>query len=106
MQELVRRHKAMTAEQKFVEPGHQESGFRGFCVFSGFLDRKKGLPYQALLDSTQAASTLLLGILYPYPKHTHIAAKGMPTLCQGYAKGMPRVCEKLLFPIEPFCRLA
>jgi len=54
------------------------------------------LPYQALLDSTQAASTLLLGILYPYPKHTHIAAKGMPTLCQGYAKGMPRVCEKLL----------
>ncbi len=68
-------------------------------------------------DSTQAASTLLLGILYPYPKHTHIAAKGMPTLCEMYAKGMRKIAfsyrailsfglSRLIDWLMPFDRLA
>jgi hypothetical protein len=72
--------------------------FEALVFLVAFWTEKKGLPYQALLDSTQAASTLLLGILYPYPKHTHIAAKGMRKVCERYAKGM----RKIAFPIEPF----
>ena len=42
-----------------------------------------------LPGSKHSAPSLLLRIPLPYPKGLPWYAKGMPTLCEGYAKGMP-----------------